>query len=443
MSSRGTTWRGRMPAGTWRGIASPGMTVAGHDAAGHDATGGHRIEPVTTAMGALQRGMWLWDVLFASATIGTVVLVALAAGPLAARVGAAALVVICGAGWPLFARRIALLDRDRGSRPAPAARAALLYCAGLGVALVLAVLLVPAANWAAFVVVSQLFWLLPLPPAITGALLLTLALPVGVSVLRAEPLGVLGPQLLFIAGFGVLVGVFIHRIADESARRGELIAQLRRTQEEMAQLSHRAGVAAERERLAGEIHDTLAQGFTSIVTLLQAAQTEFDADAPAARRHVALAVRAARENLQEARQLVAATAPAFPAEQSLPDAIGRQVDRFAEDTGVDAEHGTSGPPRRLPAEQEVVLLRAAQELLTNVARHAGASTVTVRLDLRDPATVALVVADDGAGFDPARVGTGSYGLAMMRSRVERLGGRLELDTAPGTGTTATVTMPAP
>jgi signal transduction histidine kinase len=152
-------------------------------------------------------------------------------------------------------------------------------------------------------------------------------------------------------------------------------------------------------------------------------------------------VRSAKENLQEARHLVAATAPGPLATRTLADAVGRQAERFAEETGVDTAHGASGEPRRLPAEQEILLLRAAQELLANVARHAKAQTVTVRLDFLDPAAVTLTVADDGAGFDPDPVPDGHYGLQMLRTRAERLGGGLTIATGPGDGTIATVTLP--
>lgn len=395
--------------------------------------------------GALHSAMWLWDLLFVVAAATTVALVVLDGAPVGRSVGAGVLVVACWAGWPLYARRIAMTG-------GPDSRPTAVYCVTLGLGLVVATALEPSANWAAFIVFSQFYWLLPLAAAIGSTLLLTVALPVLGGVVRGESIGgAFLPQSLFLALFGVLIGIYIHRVADESAERARLIADLQASQAEAADLSHRAGVATERERMAGEIHDTLAQGFTSIVTLLQAAQAELDTDDAAARRHVALAVAAAKENLQEARLLVAASGPGALAEHPLAEAIGRHVGRFAQETGADAAHGVSGTPRRLPAEREVVLLRAAQELLANVARHACAATVTVRLDYgpdvlptaegqKSAASVTLTVADDGAGFDPADVGPHSYGLAMMRARVERLGGRLDVDSAPGAGTTVTLEL---
>ncbi len=396
-------------------------------------TGNDGVVP-TRPLDAMRRGMWLWDVLFGIVTAATVALIAAGDAPPGRTLAAAALVIGCWAGWPLFARRAAL-----GEPSAP--RWTVTYAVVVASALVAATALAPQANWAAFVVCAQLFWLLPLPGAIVATVGLTLLLPVtGALVRGVQAAGAFFPQSLFLAAFGVLTGIYVHRVGRENAERARLIAELEQSQAEAADLSHRAGVAAERNRWAGEVHDTLAQGFTSIVALLQAAQAEFDTDATAARHHVALAVASARANLQQARGLVAAAAPDALAGQSLGAAIGRQVERFATETGVDVAHGTSGTPRALPAEREVVLLRAAQQLLANVARHARATTVSVRLDFAG--TVTLTVADDGTGFDPARVGSQSYGLAIMRGRVERMGGRLELDSAPGAGTTVTVSVPS-
>lgn len=387
---------------------------------------------------AAGRSVWLWDVLFVLATTATAVLVGLADAPLPRRLGAIALVLACCLGWAVVGRRLAL-QRERGQLAGTA------YLGALAACLVAAVALVEVANWAAFVVVPQLFWLLPIGRAIVATVLVTLLIPVTSAVSRgrdaAEAVGGLAPQVLFLTGFGVLVGIYIHRVALESDERGRLIAQLEASRARVAELSHRAGVATERERLAGEIHDTLAQGFTSIVTLLQAAQAEWDTEAPAARRHVDLAVRSAKENLQEARHLVAASTPVALPGHSLTGAVGRSAERFSEETGVHVVQETAGPPRRLAAETEIVLLRATQELLANAARHAAARTVTIRLDFTEPDAVTLGVADDGSGFDPAVVGADSFGLAMMRTRVERLGGGLAVDAAPGRGTTVTVRVP--
>ncbi|GAA3345571.1 sensor histidine kinase [Amorphoplanes nipponensis] len=235
------------------------------------------------------------------------------------------------------------------------------------------------------------------------------------------------------AAAGVWLGVWIDRIVEQSKERAALIAELESSRAEVARLSHEAGVAAERARLAGEIHDTLAQGFTSIVTLLQAADPEL------ADERLALAVRTARENLAESRALVAALAPAALASGSLPDAVRRQVNRFAEETGLAAAYRLSGDTRALPTAVEVVLLRAAQEALANVRRHAGAHEVAVLLAYAAD-SVRLVVRDDGRGFDATSAA--GFGLPGMRARAAQVNGTLTVRSDPDTGTLIEVEVPA-
>jgi signal transduction histidine kinase len=234
-------------------------------------------------------------------------------------------------------------------------------------------------------------------------------------------------------GAAVWLGVWIDRVVRQSTERAELIAELEASRAEVARLSHEAGVAAERARLAGEIHDTLAQGFTSIITLLQAA------DPALADERLALAVRTARENLAESRALVAALAPPALGDGSLLDAVRRQAARAGEGATATPAFRSTGEPRPLPTAVEVVLLRAAQEALTNVRRHAAAGEVSVVLAYEED-RVRLVVRDDGRGFDPGhRPGSGLDG---MRARAEQVGGVLTVRSEPGAGATIELEVPA-
>lgn len=243
----------------------------------------------------------------------------------------------------------------------------------------------------------------------------------------------LGPIFLVSAALGVWLGTWINRIIEQSKERAVLIAELQASRAVVARLSHEAGVAAERERLAGEIHDTLAQGFTSIITLVQAA------DPALANERLALAVRTARENLDESRALIAALGPSALADASLAEAVRRQAASFTEAIGVPAVARVTGEPRALPTAVEVVLLRAAQEALTNVRRHAGAHEVDVLLAYRDE-SVRLVVRDDGRGFDPEAAH--GFGLSAMRARAEQVRGSLLVRSDPETGTTIELEVPA-
>jgi signal transduction histidine kinase len=238
--------------------------------------------------------------------------------------------------------------------------------------------------------------------------------------------------------FSLLFGVWIERIIAQSSERRELIQKLEATRAELAQVSREAGVLAERERLAAEIHDTLAQGFTSILMLLQAVEPQIGLDPAEARRQIALATRTARENLAEARALVAAVPPAALGDASLDEAVRRLADRLGEELDLDAECVVSGAPRRLEARSEVVLLRAAQEGLANVRKHAKADRVGVSLAYR-PTTVRLEVRDDGAGFDPETVS--GFGLRGMRDRAAQVDGTLDVHSTPGEGTTIALEVP--
>jgi signal transduction histidine kinase len=259
--------------------------------------------------------------------------------------------------------------------------------------------------------------------------------------------------LAFMA-FGVIgsiaVGGYVLRIVHHSRDQAELIGQLRATRAELAEANRDAGMLAERQRLAGEIHDTIAQGCTSIVMLIQAARSEIGRDAAAARRHLALAEETARGNLADSRALVAALAPAQLDGGKLDEALRRLANQAAAQLGGGADFVVGGSPRPLATGAEVMLLRVCQEALANVRKHARAQRAWVRLSY-GPDDVRLEIGDDGAGFDathfgPADVGpadgNGGYGLRGMRTRVTEAGGRLTVCSAPGAGTSVSVEVPA-
>jgi len=221
-----------------------------------------------------------------------------------------------------------------------------------------------------------------------------------------------------------MIGYSIDRLIEQSV-------QLAESRAEVARLSREA----ERRRLGADLHDTIAQGLSSILMLVQAADAALDRDALETRRHLDLAARTARENLREIRAVLDAL---MPTEQDLPEALRRLTNRLAEETGPAVAMELTGEPRRLEIAAEVVLLRAAQEALSNIRRHARASAVTMCL-LYEPSAVQLKVSDDGCGFDPQIVR--GYGLEAMRSRVTQAGGTVEVDSGPS-GTTVRVEIPA-
>ena len=295
---------------------------------------------------------------------------------------------------------------------------------------------VSTVSYLLFALCPLIFMLLEIRPAVIAVVCANMVPLVGgllrdgaASYLITE----LAPIFVMTAAASVWLGVWINRVVEQSKERASLIAELESSRAEVARLSHETGIAAERARLAGEIHDTLAQGFTSIITLLQAV------DPALADERLALAVRTARENLAEARALVTTLAPAALTAGSLPDAVRRQTTRFAEESGIPATYRLTGDTRPLPTAVEVVLLRAAQEALTNVRRHAEAHEVAVLLAY-GAGSVRLVVRDDGRGFDTA-AGSG-FGLPGMRTRAEQVNGTLTVRSDPETGTLIEVEVPA-
>ncbi|MCX5365087.1 sensor histidine kinase [Streptomyces sp. NBC_00124] len=236
--------------------------------------------------------------------------------------------------------------------------------------------------------------------------------------------------------FSAALGSWIIRIIEQSQDRAELIAELDASRHEVSRLSAAHGALAERERMAREIHDTLAQGFTSLLMLVQAVEAELECDVPQARRHLALMEGTARQNLAEARALVAGAAPVDLDGAALPDALRRLAARHAATLEV------TGPVRPSPAGAEVVALRSCQEALSNARKHAGSSTaVGIALAYAEE-TLTVSVRDAGCGFDLSTV-TDGYGLAGLRARAAEVGGTARVDSAPGTGTTVTVRLPVP
>lgn len=247
-----------------------------------------------------------------------------------------------------------------------------------------------------------------------------------------------------IAVSGTATAGYFSSMARTSAERKRLIDQLRAVQDARGAAERQAGVAAERQRLARDIHDTVTQDLASIVMLLEAADASRSSP-DRVDRHITQALRAARDSLAESRRVVWALRPAELGDDELPGALGRLAARLCEETGVRAETVVTGAPRPVSPQTQLTVLRVAQEALSNVRRHARASHVTLTVSYLDD-LVALDVQDDGVGIDPGRVAapgerlTG-VGLKTMRERVEELGGTFVVESTPGEGVTIAATLP--
>lgn len=353
---------------------------------------------------------------------------------------------------------------------APAARPAI---ANLAIAAWLATLcllflalsaMTPIAMYLALPIYFLVLHLLPLGIATTLVLALTGILIVILWLSDRLVFGaVMGPVL--VAGVAIGLAVAFAALAREAEARRRVIGELVATRAALAESERRAGTLDERERLARELHDTVAQGLSSIQLLLHAAEGRVTeaaalkapvtaaADAapePPGLHELRAAREAAADALAETRAFIRELAPPSLTGQSLEHALTALADRTRQaNPRLTVEARAIGTPVPLPLALEAVLLRAAQASVANVVRHARASSLELVLSYDDEAReVTLDIIDDGAGFDPeaalaAGSAAGSFGLVALRQRVTRAGGRFGAVSAPGEGAIISVSVPAP
>ncbi|RLP75625.1 sensor histidine kinase [Mycetocola tolaasinivorans] len=251
--------------------------------------------------------------------------------------------------------------------------------------------------------------------------------------------GIIGP--LIGAVIAVAIGLGYRELQREAARREALIEELISTRVRLAETEREAGKLAERERLARDIHDTVAQGLASIGLLLHAAERAAETDPATAVTHVRRARDAAALALTETRGLIDELAPPAITGASLAEALTRLAENTAQQAGIVVEFHTDGEPEPLSTVVKTGLLRIGQSALANVVQHAGATRADISLSYLPGETI-LDIVDNGCGFDPADLGErtvgGSFGIVAMRARIAELGGTLVVESTPGDGTTVTV-----
>ncbi|MFF5211646.1 sensor histidine kinase [Streptosporangium sp. NPDC000396] len=366
--------------------------------------------------------------------LGFYLLLAASASRLVSRHGVdpqtVASLVVCGVLALVYAAGVVLWD-------GPGPRRLVWLGAVVAVWLVL-VALAPSFSWCA---VPLLFLCLRLLPP-RGVVAATAALTLVVIAAQLKIAREVDPSLVLAPiGVATMTAVIFWELQRESAARQRLIDDLVSTRGTLAESRHRTGVLEERERLAREIHDTLAQGLTSMGILLQAADRMWASDPDRARAHVRRAATAAAENLDEARRFVRDLRPSGLEGASLPEALARLCERTGHDTGLDVRLRCEGEPYSLQEGVQAALLRVAQGALANVRDHAGAKRVMVTLSYLD-GEVTLDVFDDGAGFaEPAPAPGRGYGLRAMRDRLAEVGGSLVVESAPGEGTAVAAAVP--
>lgn len=202
------------------------------------------------------------------------------------------------------------------------------------------------------------------------------------------------------------------------------------------------GALEERNRLAREIHDTLAQGLAGITLQLETAEAllETNAGMEKIRSSIEHALNSARRNLEDARRSVLDLRAAPLEGHTLPEALALLASNYNKAGAVRIEYQPDGVNQPVPAHIEAGLYRIAQETLENIARHSGAKHAALNLSITSD-QVTLEVVDDGHGFDPMMIPAGRFGLIGLNERTHLLGGNLELMSSPGTGTAIRVMVP--
>jgi signal transduction histidine kinase len=292
----------------------------------------------------------------------------------------------------------------------------------------------------------------PLPLAVVGVFATSVLVNSLIAGLPQSPeawtfyIAIIAVQTAAI-GAGAVIG---EKMTEQNEERRQALARLEMALEENAGLhaqlltqAREAGVLEERQRMAREIHDTIAQGLTGIITQLEAAGQSRDRDDDRD-RHVENAKRLARESLTEARRSVEASMPSALEAGTLPEALAGVAREWSEINAIPVDVTVTGDVIALHPEIEVALLRTAQEALSNVARHAGASRAGLTLSFIGD-VVTLDVRDDGVGFTPPEPGTGGgsgFGVTGMRQRVARVAGSLAIESEPGGGTAVSARVPA-
>ncbi|RSM86066.1 sensor histidine kinase [Kibdelosporangium aridum] len=248
-----------------------------------------------------------------------------------------------------------------------------------------------------------------------------------------------GPDVLnfaVVTPFAALLGWAIRSMEKEAIRRREANKENAQLHALLLERAKETGIAEERARMAREIHDTVAQGLTGIVTQLEAAEALIPAGP--ARSRLDTARQLARTSLVEVRRSIEALRPGPLHDTRLSDAVEQAVTTWRAQHDIPATFTVTGTPQSMHAEVEVTILRAVQETLVNVSRHAKAQRVDVTLSYMEDVIV-LDVRDDGTGFDPQSAN--GFGLTAMRQRVRSLSGTVEIESVPRAGTAVSVSVP--
>ncbi len=275
----------------------------------------------------------------------------------------------------------------------------------------------------------------------TAAAVLMLTILSALSVARVEGFkSVLawGGMALPITLFVIVYVMLYTRQSEARARAQKLLVELEAANRQIEALT----LAAERQRMARELHDTLAQGLAGLILQLEAVDSHLDkGNAERAQKIVVQAMERARSTLADSRRVIDDLRAPAPAALDLQTAVREEVDRFIASSGVPCTLQMD-LPESVPGPIQEHLLRFVSEGLTNIGRHAGAAETQVELKIKGEEWIAEV-RDDGRGFEPEeRIGRpGHYGLLGMQERARQVGGSLQVISQFGEGTRLVLRLP--
>ncbi len=235
---------------------------------------------------------------------------------------------------------------------------------------------------------------------------------------------------------------FAKILGDLQQERGELerrVAVRTREVERLAEESRYAAIVRERLKIARDLHDTLAHSMMAMLSEIRFLRKLQTRDPAALTDELARAEKLAHEGLQEARTAITQMRVTAVRETGLGPALANEFERFINHTGLAGNFSADEIAARFGDERAETILRMAQEALRNVERHARATRVLVRLQSND-SQLELRIEDDGIGFDPAAPHQGHYGIIGLHEQAQLIGAHLLIDSAPGRGTTLTVTL---
>lgn len=378
--------------------------------------------------------------------------------------GALTLGVLYVAGTALESRYAKALQAGRRPKRNPRTLAPLWL---MLITVLWAVLMAMSAGftWLVFPLMFLVLYLLPVVPALTCVVLLTaysILFPLyrpGTALLEnLNPGMIIGPVLGAI--IATIISFAYRALHEDALTQARIAEQLRAAQAELAQQEHEAGRLEERERLAREIHDTLAQGLSSIVLMSRAGQNRLaQGRADQAEESLALIEKSASENLAEARRFIKDLSSPALTDHLIPALTRLCVETQAQETAkgtplrcifrLDGVAGENTDTNHLPEELTQALLRIAQGTLANVTAHARAETAAITLGVWEN-LVTLDIFDDGRGFSPLTQRDSAeeqhhkehtYGLTSLTARAQALKGSLTIDSAPGAGTVISAHFP--